>query len=201
MTPTPERLAIVLVLPGSRTWADDLCGILDERTIVVWTAEHPSPRPGDASPDVVVVDFRDAPSLDPGLEGIPVLAVVGRGSPEEASRAVGAGALDILAFPFDGSEVAARMAIATRLGRAESRLRARSAELTSWADRAGHDLMTPLAVISGMAETLEGAWDRLAAPDRLRLVGSIRNQAARAMAMLDEAVALARRDPPPPAER
>jgi len=201
MTPTPEGPAIVMVLPGPRAWIDDLRELLDERTVTVSAPGGDSPRPGDPSPDVVVVDAQVAPALDPALRGIPVLAVVGRGSPDEVSRALDAGALDVLAFPFDGSEVAARVAAAARVARAESRLRARNAELTSWADRAGHDLMTPLAIISGMAETLEGGWDRLAAPDRLRLVGSIRNQAARAMAMLDEAVALARRDPPPPAER
>ncbi len=74
---------------------------------------------------------------------------------------------------------------------AEDRLRARNAELALWADRAGHDLRTPLAVISGMAETLDAAWDRLAVDDRARMLAAIRNQAARALAMVDEAVALA----------
>ncbi len=78
-------------------------------------------------------------------------------------------------------------------------LRARNAELTAWAERAGHDLRTPLAVISGMAETLEAAWDRLSPDDRGRMLASIRNQAAKAMAMVDEAVTLARgADPPEP---
>jgi hypothetical protein len=66
------------------------------------------------------------------------------------------------------------------------------AELAAWAHRSHHDLMTPLAVISGMAETLEGAWDRLPEADRTRLLGAIRNQAARATTMLDEAFAMAR---------
>jgi signal transduction histidine kinase len=78
-------------------------------------------------------------------------------------------------------------------GLSEDDLRARSAELAAWAERAGHDLKSPLAVISGMAETLEGAWDRLSPEDRSRMLASIRNQAARASAMVDEALALARR--------
>lgn len=76
-------------------------------------------------------------------------------------------------------------------GTAEDRLRARNAELGAWAARAGHDLMTPLAVISGMAETLEASWDRLSEADRARLLASIRNQAGRATAMLHEILALA----------
>jgi len=75
---------------------------------------------------------------------------------------------------------------------ADARLSARNAELAAWADRAGHDLRSPLAVISGMAETLEAAWDRLGAEDRARMLASIRAQAARAMTLVDEAVALAR---------
>ncbi|MEO5680392.1 MAG: histidine kinase dimerization/phospho-acceptor domain-containing protein [Acidimicrobiales bacterium] len=81
---------------------------------------------------------------------------------------------------------------------AEAAGAARDAELAAWADRWGHDLMTPLAVISGMAETLEAAWDRLSATDRARLLASIRNQAARAMAMLEEGLAIARPAPPSP---
>jgi signal transduction histidine kinase len=82
----------------------------------------------------------------------------------------------------------------------DARLLARNAELAAWADRAGHDLRTPLAVISGMAETLEAAWDRLGAEDRGRMLASIRNQAAKAAAMVDEAVALARATDPAEAE-
>jgi signal transduction histidine kinase len=76
----------------------------------------------------------------------------------------------------------------------DARLRARDAELAAWAQRAGHDLRSPLAVISGMAETLEAAWDRLSPEDRARMLASIKNQAARALAMVDEAVTLARGD-------
>jgi len=64
--------------------------------------------------------------------------------------------------------------------------------LAAWVRRAGHDLRTPLAVIGGMAETLQSSWDRLAEADRTRLLTSIRTQAARAVALLDEGVALAR---------
>ncbi len=78
----------------------------------------------------------------------------------------------------------------------EARLRARNAELAAWAERADHDLKSPLAVISGMAETLEVAWDRLSADDRARMLASIKNQAARAVVMIDEAVALARKPEP-----
>ena len=78
----------------------------------------------------------------------------------------------------------------------EARLRARNAELAAWAERADHDLRSPLAVISGMAETLEVAWDRLPVDDRARMLASIRNQAARASAMVDAAVALARKAEP-----
>ncbi len=64
--------------------------------------------------------------------------------------------------------------------------------VAAWVRRAGHDLRTPLAVISGMAETLQTSWDRLAEADRTRLLTSIQTQAARAVALLDEGVALAR---------
>ncbi len=85
-------------------------------------------------------------------------------------------------------------AAAARLSAAEADLRERTAELTAWAERAGHDLMTPLAVISGMAETLDLAWDRLSPADRSQLLTSIRNQAGRATTLLESA--LARRAPP-----
>ena len=66
------------------------------------------------------------------------------------------------------------------------------ARLLAWIDRAAHDLRTPLAVIAGMAETLEASWDRLPEADRVRLLASIRAQAARATVLLEEGVALAR---------
>ena len=60
------------------------------------------------------------------------------------------------------------------------------AELAAWADRFAHDLRSPLAVISGMAETLERAWDRLPEPNRAEMLSSIRRQAAKAAALLDD---------------
>ena len=60
------------------------------------------------------------------------------------------------------------------------------AELAAWADRFAHDLRSPLAVINGMAETLERAWDRLPEPDRAQMLSSIRTQAAKAAALLDD---------------
>lgn len=90
---------------------------------------------------------------------------------------------------------------AARLSAAEARLASRNAALSAWADRAAHDLMTPLAVIAMAAETLDGAGDRLPDADRQRLLASIRNQSGRAMEMLEEAVALARgHEPAPPSE-
>lgn len=77
---------------------------------------------------------------------------------------------------------------AARLAAAEGRV----AELEAWAARASHDLATPLAVISMMAETMHASWDRLDVRDRERLLGSIQNQATKAREMLDEAIALAR---------
>ena len=74
----------------------------------------------------------------------------------------------------------------------EEALAARNAELAAWADRSRHDLMTPLAVISGMAETLEAAWERLSEADRASMLASIRTQAARATALVDEAFSVAR---------
>ena len=58
-----------------------------------------------------------------------------------------------------------------------------------------HDLLTPLAVISGMAETLEAHWDRLEPEDRAQLLSSIRAQATRAAAMVN---ALGRPQPDQP---
>jgi len=64
--------------------------------------------------------------------------------------------------------------------------------VAAWVRQAGHDLRTPLAVISGVAEMLQSSWDRLAEADRGRLLTSIQTQAARAVALLDEGVALAK---------
>lgn len=54
--------------------------------------------------------------------------------------------------------------------------------------RLGHDLATPLAIISGMADTLATAWDRLGETDRARLLASITTQAARATAIVQTAL-------------
>ena len=67
-----------------------------------------------------------------------------------------------------------------------------SAELTAWADQLSHDLRSPLAVISGMAETLERAWDRVPETDRAEMLSSIRTQAAKAVTILDDRLALLR---------
>jgi len=147
-------------------------------------------------PDVVVVDLERLAALGQELLGRPVLALVRRDSPEDVLKAHAAGALDVLALPLVGADVAGRVAAAVRLAQAEARLASRNEELAAWGDRAGHDLMTPLAVISGMAETLEAAWERLAPTDRASLLASIRNQAVRATEMIDEALTLARRPPP-----
>ena len=57
-----------------------------------------------------------------------------------------------------------------------------------------HDLLTPLAVISGMAETLEAHWDRLEPRDRAQLLASIRSQATKAAEMVN-ALGRPRQDP------
>ena len=62
-------------------------------------------------------------------------------------------------------------------------------ELAAWADRFSHDLRSPLAVISGMAETLERAWDRLPESDRAAMLSSIRTQATKAVTILDDRLA------------
>lgn len=188
MAPTPARRHVVLVLTGSATTVEDLRRVLDPLAVDVRDDGAAGP------PDVVVVDLDRVGALDPELGGLPVLALVRRDAPEEVPWAMAAGALDVLAVPLADAEVAARVLLAARLSEGEARLHARNAELAAWAARAGHDLMTPLAVISGMAETLEASWDRLAEADRARLLASIQNQAARARAMLEEALALARQD-------
>jgi signal transduction histidine kinase len=172
--------------------ADDLRSALAPTSVVV----RPAGTSGSpAAPDVVVVDLERAAGVDAAWPGVPVLALVGRDSSSDVAAAFAAGATDVLALPLEPSVVAARVAMAARLAAAEGGQVSRAAELTAWADRASHDLRTPLAVISGMAETLEAAWDRLAVDDRARMLGSIRNQAAKAMAMVDEAVSLARGAP------
>lgn len=75
------------------------------------------------------------------------------------------------------------------LDAATAALISRNAELAAWAARVGHDLMTPLAVISGMAETLEAAWDRLSEAERARLLASIQAQANRARTLIEEGLA------------
>lgn len=194
MAPTPARPSVVEVVGASGDVVDDLRRLLGVDAVHVRAeADRRSPA---GPPDVVVAHLERLADLD-GPDGVPVLALVRREAPEELRRAFAAGAADVLPVPLVGAEVGARVAAAARVARAEARLRARNAELVAWAERAGHDLMTPLAVIGGMAETLEAAWDRLAEPDRARLLASIRNQVAKATAMLDEALALARRAGPP----
>ena len=65
-------------------------------------------------------------------------------------------------------------------------------ELAAWADRFAHDLRGPLTVISGMAETLERAWDRLPETDRAEMLSSIRAQAAKAVTLLDDRLTVLR---------
>ena len=195
MASPPDQRTLVVVVPGSGPVVDELRRLLPDGFEVRGAGGGDDPAtPLAAAVVVVVVDAATTPL--PGGPA-PVLAVVARAAHGGAVGPPPAGALDVLPHPFDGSEVRSRIAAATRLASAEARLAARNASLAAWADRAGHDLTTPLAVISGMAETLEAAWDRLAEADRARLLGSIRNQAAKAMAMLDEGVALARDQPPP----
>jgi len=184
----------VLVVAGSAA-ADDLRRALGPDDIEVHAAPRKGVGPTAREPDVVVVGLEVPTGLDDRLMGLPVLTLVRRDSPEDLTKALAAGAFDVLAVPLIAEEAKARVAAAARLSAAESSLAARNAELEAWADRTGHDLMTPLAVISGMAETLEAAWERLATSDRASLLASIRNQAARATKMLDEAIAIARPGP------
>lgn len=93
----------------------------------------------------------------------------------------------------DRSSVTVVVADAARASAPNPDVRPTDAELSAWAHRAHHDLLTPLAVISGMAETLEQSWERLAETDRTRLLSAIRNQSERATTLLDEAFATVRR--------
>jgi signal transduction histidine kinase len=74
-------------------------------------------------------------------------------------------------------------------------LRAKNTELDAFASRASHDLKTPLAVISGTADTLRKAWDRLKEPDRVQLLDAMYNQATKAATMVNDLLSLARIDP------
>ena len=65
-------------------------------------------------------------------------------------------------------------------------------ELAAWADSFAHDLRGPLTVISGMAETLERAWDRVPETDRTEMLSSIRAQAAKAVTLLDDRLTVLR---------
>jgi signal transduction histidine kinase len=187
------RRTIVEVVGGSGTVADELSRLLD--LTVVEVRGEAEVDAGPAPPDVVVADLDHLALLGAGPRSVPVLALVRRDRPDEVRRAISSGASDVLPVPLVEEEVRARVAGLARVSTAEARLRARNAELLAWAERGAHDLMTPLAVIGGMAETLEAAWDRLSEPDRGRLLGSIRNQVAKATRMLDEAFALARQAP------
>jgi len=196
MAPTSERRSVVLVVGGPEDAVSDLRRCLDPGRFEVRRHDDGTARTADV---VVVVDFDQAPITDPARATAPVLALTRRNVPEEAERALRAGALDVLPIPFIAGEVAARVANALRLATAEGDLAARNAELAAWAARAGHDLTTPLAIIGGMAETLEAAWDRHSETDRARFLASIRNQARRATAMLDELLAMASKGPDSPA--
>lgn len=190
MAPRAERRTTVLVVAGSRV-TDELRLLLDEGSTRVLAAEGCSTEAEGTSgaegpADVVVVEL-------PLLAGVdrcraPMLALIRRDSTEDLATALEAGALDVVGVPLVALEVVGRVAMAARLGRAERRL----AQVEAWAGRAAHDLASPLAVISMVAETLHDSWDRLEEADRGRLLASIRNQAARSRAMLDEAGAVAR---------
>jgi len=198
MARIPERPALVLVVARSGTVAHDLRRFLAAGAFEVRSALPAEPAGAGAAesvgekPHVVVFDLSQRLDLRGDLVDVPTLAIVRRGSTDDLTAALDAGALDVLPLPFIAAEVQGRVATAARVASAEARLATRNAELAAWAERAGHDLMTPLAVISGMAETLDAAWDRLGEADRARLLASIRNQAGKAMAMLDEGVAVAR---------
>ena len=188
MGSAPQRRTVVAVA-GPAELVAELRSLVDPAAYEVRSAEGADD--GAAGPGVVVADLDRAGGLDAALRAVPVLAVVRRDAPEDSERAMKAGVLDVLAVPFEAPVVRARLAVVAQLSAARQDLGARNAELATWAQRAGHDLRSPLAVISGMAETLEAAWDRLPEPDRARMLASIRNQAARALALVDEGVALA----------
>ena len=192
MAGTAARRTIVEVVGASGTVLDELSRLLDLTAVEV-RSEAEADGPG--GPDVLVADLDHLAVVGAGSPSVPVLALVRRDQAEEVRRAISNGATDVLPVPLVEEEVRARLEGLARVAAAEARLRARNAELSAWADRGAHDLMNPLAVIGGMAETLEAAWDRLSEPDRGRLLASIRNQVAKATKMLDEAFALARQAP------
>jgi two-component system sensor histidine kinase/response regulator len=132
-------------------------------------------------PDCVLLDLA-MPGLDgfgvlerlrgePRVREIPVLVLTGQ--PENSGsmeRALSAGAVDYLTKPISPGRVAARVRGAIERRRLLQEMHEMRSAFTSMLV---HDLRSPLTIISGYLQLLEGSADTLA-PKHLRYLGSIR---------------------------
>lgn len=153
-------------------------------------------------PDVMVLDIQmpyldghqvlRAMSADPDLAVIPVVFLTGRTDVDELVAALHLGGHDFLRKPFEPDELVARIRAAARTAEFASLLRRRNRDLEEFALRATHDLKSPLAVITGMAETLAHHWERVDSEHRSRLLGRISDAALRASTMISDLLDLAR---------
>lgn len=162
-------------------------------------------RATEGSLDVILLDLQ-MPKLDglgvlsrlraeTGLRGVPVVILSGRTEVDQVVAALQAGAHDYLTKPFEPSELAARVAAATRTKRALDELLTRNSELEAFATRASHDLKSPLAIIKGMAEVVQGG-PGIAPDQRDDLLRRIVSAAGRAARMVDDLLLLARYSSP-----
>lgn len=155
-------------------------------------------------PDVILLDI-EMPRLDglstldriaevPALDGVPVILLTGHSDAAQVVTGLQRGAHDYLTKPFESAELAARVGAAVRTIRLQDRLARRNRELDHFAAKAAHDLKSPLAVIKGGADILAMAWDRVDAETRNEQLDAIARSAARAAAMVDDLLTLARFD-------
>lgn len=126
------------------------------------------------------------------LRHIPVVMLSSRTNVTDVVDALDRGAHDYLTKPFDNAELLARVHAAVRTKRVEDELRALNAQLEAFGGRASHDLKSPLAIISGMADTLSRAEFRLTDEQRRDLLARISAAAKRAAKMIDDLLSLAR---------
>jgi len=154
-----------------------------------------------AGPDVVLLDL-EMPGIDGReilavfqreemLASIPVVVVSSHRRVHEVVESMEAGAHDFLAKPFEPAELLARVRAAARVKALNDELRRRNHELELFAQRASHDLKSPLSVMKGMAETLVAQGDALDPALRVRLLERISAAADRASQMVTDLLALA----------
>ena len=204
------RPATVLVVDDSRTVRAVLRRHLEAAGYTVEEqddGEGALARSRSHPPDVVLLDLEmpgiggraalDAFQADDVLRAVPVVVLSGHRDVGLVVDALEAGAHDFLAKPFEPAELLARVRSAARVKALTDELRRRNHELELFAERASHDLKSPLTVMKGMADTLESSGEQLDPALRLRLLDRISASASRASQMVTDLLTLARQEAAP----